>query len=70
MTGLDDRPHAYLDDGVRSAISTFSNIGNVGPGLARLRWDLEDGTWERRHGDLLGRTELDLGYRLVIGRGR
>jgi len=64
------RPAAYLDDGVRSAISTFSKIGNVRPGLARLRQDLDDGTWARRHGDLLGRSELDLGYRLVVSRGR
>ena len=64
------RPRAYLDDGIRSAISTFSKIGDAGPGLARLRRDLEDGTWARRHGDLLGRSELDLGYRLVVARGR
>jgi SAM-dependent methyltransferase len=62
------RPHAYLDPGVRSSISTFSKIGDVESGLARLRRDLEDGTWERRHGYLLGRSEFDLGYRLVIAR--
>ena len=60
------RPSAYLDPGVRRAISTFSKIGDAEPGLARLRRDLEDGTWTRRHGHLLNRTELDLGYRLVI----
>ena len=64
------RPAAYLDDGVRSAISTFSKVGDVGPGLARLRRDLQDGTWVRRHGDLLDRAELDLGYRLVVARRR
>jgi SAM-dependent methyltransferase len=60
------RPYAYLDAGVRSAISTFSKIGNVESGLARLRRDLEDRTWERRYGHLLGQSEIDLGYRLVI----
>ena len=60
------RPHAYLDAGVRGAISSFSMIGDVEPGLARLRGDLEDGTWERRHGHLLRQTEAELGYRLVI----
>jgi SAM-dependent methyltransferase len=60
------RPHAYLDAGVRGAISSFSMIGDVEPGLARLRGDLEDGTWERRHGHLLRRAEADLGYRLVV----
>jgi SAM-dependent methyltransferase len=62
------RPHAYLDAGVRAAISTFSKIGDPGPGLVRLRGDLEDGTWMRRHGALLDRVELDLGYRLVVAR--
>jgi len=60
------RPHAYLDPGVRSTISTFAKIGDVESGLTRLRSDLADGTWERRYGHLLRRSELDLGYRLVI----
>jgi SAM-dependent methyltransferase len=60
------RPHAYLDPAVRGAISTFSKIGDVEPGLARLRNDLENGTWTRRHGPLLTRSEVDLGYRLVV----
>jgi SAM-dependent methyltransferase len=60
------RPYAYLDSGVRSAISTFSKIGDVDSGLTRLRNDLEDGTWLRRHGHLLGRHEMDLGYRLIV----
>lgn len=60
------RPSAYLDAGVRSAISVFSMIGDVEPGLERLRRDLDDGSWERRHGHLLDQREIDLGYRLVI----
>lgn len=60
------RPHAYLDPGVRSAISTFAKIPIVDAGFTRLRADLANGTWERRHGHLLHQTELDLGYRLVI----
>ena len=62
------RPHAYLDPGVRGAISTFLQVRDVNAGLAHLRRDLEDGTWERRHGHLALRSELDLGYRLVIAR--
>jgi hypothetical protein len=31
-----------------------------------FRQDLDSGTWENRHGDLLRRPSLDLGYRLVI----
>ncbi len=61
------RPHAYLDDGVRLAISTFSKI-DAAPGLARLRDDLDSGAWYRRHGGLLADRELDLGYRLVVRR--
>ena len=60
------RPHAYLDPGVRVAMSTFAKIGDVEPGLTRLRRDLEDGTWHRRHGHLSSQPEIDLGYRLVI----
>jgi len=62
------RPHAYLDPAVRGAISTFSKLGDVEAGLARLRHDLEDGTWARRHGHLSTRSALDLGYRLVVAR--
>ncbi|HLL82902.1 MAG TPA: methyltransferase domain-containing protein [Longimicrobium sp.] len=60
------RPHAYLDAGVRGAISAFAMIGDVEAGVARLHDDLDDGTWERRHGHLLRQPEADLGYRLVI----
>jgi SAM-dependent methyltransferase len=64
------RPAAYLDPGVRGAISTFTRMAGVEAGLARLQADLDDGTWARRHGYLLDRTELDLGYRLVTGGRR
>ena len=60
------RPHAYLDAGVRGAISTFAKLREVEPRLDRLRRDLADGTWTRRHGHLLSRSEIDLGYRIVI----
>lgn len=60
------RPAAYLDAGVRGAISTFAKLSDVDSGLARLRSDLADGTWERRHGHLLRQPEATLGYCLVI----
>ncbi len=63
------RPAAYLDDGARGAISAFSKLDDAATGLSRLRADLADGTWERRNGDLLGRAELDVGYRLVVAGG-
>jgi hypothetical protein len=60
------RPEIYFDADARSAISAFAFI-DVEPGLKALRRDLDDGTWARRHGALMNETELDLGYRLVIG---
>lgn len=62
------RPHAYLDAGVRSAISAFAKThpATLESGLERLRRDLADGTWERRNGHLFEQTEIDLGYRIVI----
>ena len=62
------RPHAYLDVGVRSAISTFAKTSpqELESGLEQLRRDLADGTWERRNAHLLALTEIDLGYRIVI----
>jgi SAM-dependent methyltransferase len=60
------RPEAYLDPGVRDAISTFSRVGNYERALDRLRHDLADGEWYRRYGDLLSEDEMDFGYRLVI----
>ena len=63
------RPEAYFSSGVRGAISAFARVSNVERGLSRLRRDLDDGTWHKRHGDLLKKTELDAGYRLVVGGG-
>jgi SAM-dependent methyltransferase len=60
------RPEAYLDPDVRGAISAFGLIKGVEDGIARLRRDLEDGSWARRNADLQGREELDIGYRLVV----
>lgn len=60
------RPEAYLDAGARGAISAFSRLDDVEGGLERLRADLADGTWRRRHGALLDRAELDIGYRLIV----
>jgi hypothetical protein len=60
------RPQAYLDPGVRGVLSMFTTAPDVEPGLARLRRDLENGTWDQRYGRLLQRTELDVGYRLIV----
>lgn len=62
------RPTAYLDAGVRGAISTFSRLRHPHAGLARLRSEIDDGTWHKRHGGLLTGQDLDIGYRLVVAR--
>ena len=59
------RPRAYLDPRIRAGSSSFWAIGDAGPGLRRLADDLETGTWERRHAELLALEEYDAGYRLV-----
>ena len=60
------RPRAYLDPGVRRAISTFARINDVEEGLARLQRDLDEGAWQEKYGSLLEQFELDLGYRLMV----
>ena len=60
------RPEMYFDAVARAAISSFARVENVEAGLARLRRDLDDGTWTRRNGHLMALEELDLGYRLVL----
>ena len=58
------RPHAYLDAGVRAAISSFSRI-DAEPGLALLKADLQSGRWAARNAGLMALQEADFGYRLV-----
>jgi SAM-dependent methyltransferase len=58
------RPEAYLSAEVRSAISSFA-VFDFESGLEGLRADLDSGRWAERHGDLLDREAMDLGYRVV-----
>ncbi len=62
------RPEAYLDPAVRAGISMLARTGEdaLRPGLDRLAGDLRSGRWAARHADLLTRTELDVGYRLIV----
>jgi SAM-dependent methyltransferase len=60
------RPHAYLDDNTRGAISAFSRLANEAEGLSRLQADLQSGLWQRRNKTLLSRDSIDLGYRLLV----
>jgi SAM-dependent methyltransferase len=62
------RPEAYLDPLVRANTSplALADPAHVAAGMARLAADLADGSWQRRHGHLLAKDQLDLGYRLVV----
>ena len=62
------RPNAYLDRGARQAISTFSKLSDAHSSLRRLENDLATGVWEQKYRRLLSLPELDVGYRLIIGR--
>ncbi len=65
------RPEAYLDPGVRQGISCFHRMSNedVAHGVDALRRDLDSGEWLARHGDLLDRDSLDLGFRVLVSGG-
>ncbi len=60
------RPEAYLDQRVRSAISSFSMLEDAAPGLQQLDRDLKSGEWRSRYGDILKLTEMNFGYRLIV----
>lgn len=59
------RPAAYLDPGVRQAISSFAKSTAKEAGLKRLAADIESGVWEERNASILELDELDAGYRLI-----
>jgi SAM-dependent methyltransferase len=62
------RPAAYLDPRVRARMSSFALAEPtlVEAAVARLRGDLDDGTWARRNTDLFDHDTFDAGYRLLI----
>jgi hypothetical protein len=66
------RPERYLEPASRPGISSFGEIDRdvLRRALERLRNDVDSGAWRRRYGGLLSREELDIGYRLVVARGR
>ena len=60
------RPEAYLDEGVRSAISTFSRVHDIQEGLKRLKSDISSGQWHEQYGHIVEKNEIDFGYRVVV----
>jgi SAM-dependent methyltransferase len=63
------RPEAYLDPGIRRGISSLAR-DEFAQELARLAADLESGAWARKYDHLRQRTELDIGYCLVVAESR
>jgi SAM-dependent methyltransferase len=61
------RPAEYLREDVRAGISSFATCKDLGA-LKRLDEDLANGTWRQRYAHLLQLDELDIGYRLIVGR--
>ncbi len=59
------RPEAYLQKNVRTAISTFSKIKNLELGLKKLESDLSTGEWHKRNANLLDKSHIDVGYRII-----
>jgi hypothetical protein len=53
---------------VRSNISVFARLpaGEIDAAVEQLRADLASGAWQARNQEILGRAEMDLGYRLLI----
>jgi SAM-dependent methyltransferase len=60
------RPDAYLDPGVRGAISAFARLPDVGGALRRLEDDLASGVWRERYGEVLQHDAIDFGYRIFV----
>jgi SAM-dependent methyltransferase len=65
------RPERYLEADARAAISGIARLAPdvVARATARLRDDLASGRWAERHGALLARADVDLGYRILVARG-
>jgi SAM-dependent methyltransferase len=63
-----NRPEAYIDPDVQAGISGIARLDPAGRerGTERLRADLASGAWDARYGHLRARTELDVGYRLIV----
>jgi SAM-dependent methyltransferase len=61
-------PERVLDDGARGATSGFARAEPdvVARVVEAVRRDLQDGSWDKRHGHLRSLSEYDGGLRLVV----
>ena len=64
-------PERVLDERARANTSGFARMpaAVVERVVTALRRDLEDGSWDARHGELRELDEYDVGLRLVVARG-
>jgi SAM-dependent methyltransferase len=62
------RPEAVLDPAARAATSGFARMDDAreAAAVARLESDLRSGAWDRAHGHLRSKPELDVGLRLTV----
>ncbi len=63
-------PERVLDERARANTSGFARMPAdvVERAVTALRRDLEDGSWDERHGRLRALGEYDVGLRLVVAR--
>lgn len=63
-------PERVLDAGARSATSGLARMAPavIDRLVTDLRHDLDDGSWEKRHGHLRSQPAFDAGMRLVVAR--
>lgn len=63
-------PERVLDEGARNATSGFARMPNevVERVVRDVRRDLDDGTWDARHGHLRELDSYDAGLRLIVDR--
>lgn len=61
------RPELYLNEEVRAGISSFALADSdlVDKGVKSLNTDLINGEWEKKYGEILNLTEIDVGYRFL-----
>lgn len=62
------RPHLYLDRDYRSNISSFrmADAAVIDESIKRLTVDLENGHWEKQHGEVLHMDKMDAGYCFLL----
>jgi SAM-dependent methyltransferase len=63
-------PERVLDESARAATSGFARLAVevVERAVEAVRRDLEDGSWDARHGELRAIEEYDVGLRLLTAR--